>query len=145
MCRHVAQIAPRALDLLHEVVQSVEMDVGEELAREVADRQAPAALEGGEQVVAGGIEMYRLRRVRAVDDGIDAPQGLPALDAPAHVRFEGRVVDGRQVTVEAATQPIRRAFSQSRYTFTAVASKMAARASSSSGAAASRNASSSAP
>ena len=101
---HVAQVPQRAQDFLHEVVQAVEVDVGEELAGQVADGQPPAALEGGEQVVAGVVEMHRLLGVGAVDDRVDEPQGACAPDAPAHVRLQHRVVDGWEVAVEVATQ-----------------------------------------
>ena len=36
--------------VLHEVVEAVEVEVGEELAGQVADGQPAAALEGGEEV-----------------------------------------------------------------------------------------------
>ena len=57
---HIAQVALRPQDLLAEVVEAVEMDVGEELAGQVADGQAPPALEGCEQVVAGVVQVHRL-------------------------------------------------------------------------------------
>ena len=67
---HVAQVALRSQHLLAEVVQAVEMDVGEELAGQVADGQAAPALERGEQVVAGVVERHRLLGVGAVDDPV---------------------------------------------------------------------------
>ena len=67
---HVAQVALRSQDLLAEVVQAVEVDVGEELAGQVADGQAAPALERGEQVVAGVVEGHRLLGVGAVDDPV---------------------------------------------------------------------------
>ena len=51
-----------------EMIERVELDVGEELARLVAKRQTPAPLDGGEQVVAGEPHQHRALRVAVVDD-----------------------------------------------------------------------------
>jgi hypothetical protein len=53
------------------VIEAVEIEVGEELAGQVADRQAAAALEWREQIVAIEIEVDRLLRVRGIDDEIE--------------------------------------------------------------------------
>ena len=49
---HVAHIPLGPQHFLAEVVQAVQIQIGEELAGQVADRQAAPALEGGEQMVA---------------------------------------------------------------------------------------------
>ena len=57
---HVPEIVPNAEALAHEVIERVEVEVGEHLAREVADRHA-----GGEAPAAGiPIGGGRLRAVR---------------------------------------------------------------------------------
>ena len=101
---HVAQIALRSQDLLAEVVQAVEVDVGEELAGQVADGQAAPALERGEQVVARKVERHRLLGVGAVDDPVRQRQGAGADDAPAQVALEDFMVDGGEVAVDVAAQ-----------------------------------------
>ena len=50
---HVANVAFHAQHLLAEVVQAIKVEIGEELAREIAYGKAAPALEGGEQVDAG--------------------------------------------------------------------------------------------
>ena len=70
------------------MVQTVQVDVGEELAGEVADGQAAPALERAEQVVAGVVERHRLPGVGAVDDAVRQRQGTGAGDAPAETALE---------------------------------------------------------
>lgn len=67
----VAEITLRAQHFLDEVVEGVEVDVGEELAGQVADGKAATSLVRREEVVAREIEQHRLLRVRCVDDGVD--------------------------------------------------------------------------
>ena len=57
-----------AQDLGDEMIEAVEVEVGEELARQIADRQTAAALERREQVVAVEIEIDGFLPVRAIDD-----------------------------------------------------------------------------
>ena len=53
---HVAHVALCAQHLLAEVVQAVQVEIGEELTGEVADRQPAAALERREQIVSRVVE-----------------------------------------------------------------------------------------
>lgn len=76
----VADIALDAQFFFHEVVERREVEVGEELAGEVAHRQAFAAGGNGEQVVAGEIIGDRLLRVGVVDDQVDKGEGAGAFD-----------------------------------------------------------------
>lgn len=77
---HVAEVVPHSQLLLHEVVERVEVDVGEELAREAPDRHAATGLVGavGDQRFEHGQET----RVR---------------DPAAQPLEEHRVVDAREV------------------------------------------------
>ena len=101
---HVAQIALGAQHLLAEVVQSIQVQIGEELAGEVADRQPAAAFERREQIVAGIVDQHGLLPIAAVDDAVGQCQGVFAGEAAAQVRFEDGVVDGREVAVDVAAQ-----------------------------------------
>src|SRR5271157_3658787 len=56
-----------------KVIERVEVDVGEELARLVAQRQTPTPLDGCEQVVAREPHQHRVLRVAVVDDQTDPP------------------------------------------------------------------------
>ena len=103
---HVAEVALRPQDFLAEVVEPVQVHVGEELAREVSDRQPPPPLEGREQVVARIVEVHPLLRVRAVDDRIGQRQGARAGETPPEVALQDRVVDGREVAVDVAAEHV---------------------------------------
>ena len=50
---HVPEISLRPQHFLAEVVEAVQIEIGEELARQVADGQASPAFEPGEEIVAG--------------------------------------------------------------------------------------------
>ena len=63
-----------------EMIKRVEVDVGEELAGLVAQRQTPTPLGGGEQVVAGEPHQHRVLRVAVVDDRGDEPQDMRVFD-----------------------------------------------------------------
>jgi hypothetical protein len=58
---HVAQIGRGAQNFLDAVVQLVQVQIGEELAGEVADRDAATALQRGEQLVAVKIRRFGRR------------------------------------------------------------------------------------
>ena len=98
----------RSQDLLAKVVQAVEVDVGEELAGEVADGETEAALEGGEQVIAWKVQRRRLLGVGAVDDAVRQRQGAGAGDASAQVALQDVVVDCREVAVDVAARTWRK-------------------------------------
>src|SRR5262245_48946365 len=53
-----------------KMVEAIEIEIGEELARQVSDRQAAAALEGGEKVVAIEVKLDRLLPVRGIGDQV---------------------------------------------------------------------------
>lgn len=84
---HVAQIRS-AQDFLDVVIDSVEVDVGEQLTGEVADRKTSTAVERREQIVACKVEIHRLLRVRSIDDAVDEPDGARAGNPPPHVVSE---------------------------------------------------------
>ncbi len=77
-----------------EVIERIEVDVGEELARLVAQRQTPTPLGGGEQVVAGEPHQHWALRVAVVDDQIDQPEDMRVFDLASDQGFEDLVVDG---------------------------------------------------
>ena len=67
------------------MVEAVEVEIGRELARQIADRQATPALERREQIVAGKMQVDRLLCIRSVDNRIHQPESLLAADAPAEL------------------------------------------------------------
>ncbi len=78
---HVAQIGRDAGQSGDGVIEAIEVEVGEELAGEVADRKAAWALQGGEQGVAGeGVD--RGAEAGAVgEEAIKQPESAGAVDA----------------------------------------------------------------
>ena len=109
---HVPHVPLRAQHFLAEVVEAIEIEVGEELAGEVADGQAAPPFEGGEQVVAGEVEVDGLLRVRAVDDPVGEVEGALAGEAAAKVALEDGVVDGGEVAVDVAAQNVTEAVAE---------------------------------
>ena len=57
---HVAHIALRPQDILAEMIEAVQIDIGEELAGQVSDGEAPPTLPRREQVVARVVDRNRL-------------------------------------------------------------------------------------
>ena len=94
------------------MIQPVEIKVGEELAGQIAERQAAPALQRREQIIAGIVDMHRLLRIRAVDDRVDQPERALASDAAAEVLLEDRVVDRREVAEDVAAQDVGRAVAE---------------------------------
>ena len=72
---HVAQVSFRPQHFLAEVVQAVQIEIGEELARQVADREPSSSLEGSEEIVARVVEVNRLLGIGSVDDAIRRAPG----------------------------------------------------------------------
>ena len=70
---HVTQVW-RPQYLGHKVIETIEIKVAEELAGQVADRQAAAALEWREEVVAVEIEVDQLPGVGGIDDQVEQRQ-----------------------------------------------------------------------
>ena len=72
-------------DFLAKVVESVEVQVGEKLAGEVADRQATPTLQGREKIITREMQIDRLLLVGAVNDSICQSQCPPASNAAAQI------------------------------------------------------------
>jgi hypothetical protein len=100
----VPQVARSSQHLLAEMIEAIEVDVGEELAGQVADRQPPPAAIGLEEIVARIVEVDRFLGVRAIDDGVEQPQRRRTTEAPAKVGLQDLVVDGREVAIDVAPQ-----------------------------------------
>ena len=92
----IADVAVDPPGLLDEVVQRVQHDVGKELAGEIADGDAPAALVRREQVIAGEVDDRWLLRVAAVDDGLQQVQRRPALELALQQGPQDLVVHRRE-------------------------------------------------
>jgi hypothetical protein len=68
------------------MIEAIKIDVCEELAGQIADRQPTAALERRKEIVAVEIEINRLLRIRAIDDRIQKRERRRANDAAADFR-----------------------------------------------------------
>ena len=99
----IAQVR-RAQDFGAEMIERVEIEIGEELAREIADRQAAPARERRKQVIAGKVQFDRLLRVRGVNDPVEEVEGRHARDAAAQVALQYAVIDRREVPEHVAAQ-----------------------------------------
>ncbi len=104
--REVVNVADvrRPQNLGHEMIEAVEIEIGEELAGQIADRQTAAAPERLEQIVALEMQIHRLLRVRAIDNQVQQGKRRRATDAAAEVRFQHRVVDRREIAIDVAAQ-----------------------------------------
>ena len=101
---HVAQVPLRPQYFLAEVVQAVQIQIGEELAGQVANWQAAPTFERGEQIVAGIVKIHRLLRIGTIDDAVRQPQRALTGDSTAQIRLENLMIDGWKVAVDVATQ-----------------------------------------
>ena len=89
-----------------EVVERVEVDVGEELAGLVAERQAPAPFGGSEQVVAGKPHQHRVLGVAVVDDPVHQPEDIGVFDLAGDQVLEDGVVDRREELADIRLQDV---------------------------------------
>jgi hypothetical protein len=91
------------------MIERIEVDVREELARLVADRDAATPFAGDEQVVAGEPVVNLFLRVAAVDDSADQPQHVGVLDLAGRPVLGDRVIHRREelldVRLENVTVP----------------------------------------
>jgi len=99
----IAQIG-RAKDFFRKMIETVEIDVSEKLARQIADRQPAAAGQRRQQIVAGIVEVDRLLRIGAVNHRVEQPQGARAGDAPAQILLQDLVIDRREIAIDIAAQ-----------------------------------------
>ena len=90
---HIAQAHPHSREAAQLMVKTIKVEVGQKLAGEVADGQAPETLQWGEQGVAGeGVNS------RSVDgsigqDAIEQPEGAGTSDQRLQLAPEQMVVD----------------------------------------------------
>ena len=71
---HVAQAGPDVQDLLEVMVQVVEVEIGEELAGQIADGNADSPLDRCKEVIAGEIARVLGSSGRPIDDAIQQVQ-----------------------------------------------------------------------
>ncbi len=88
------------------VIESVQIDIGEELAGEVADRDAASSLERRKQVIAGIIKVDRLLRVGRINDYVNQIQGPLAGDPPSDVTLQDLVIDRRKIPEDVTAQHV---------------------------------------
>ena len=85
---HVAHVTLGPQYFLAEMVQAVEVQVGKELAGQIADRQAAPSFQGGKQIIARIVEKDGFLRVGRVDDAVRQRQGAAAGNTAAQVALE---------------------------------------------------------
>ncbi|MCY1427655.1 hypothetical protein D9M71_435120 [compost metagenome] len=111
----VADVMPRAQPVFDELVEGVQVDVGEELAAEVADRQAPVtrladqALVLGHAVEQAGRAAQLVVLARVVHQDLQG-QGAPFRfrDAVGQLLGEDALVDADEEVGQVALQVVRR-------------------------------------
>src|SRR5437762_1551809 len=89
-----------------EVIEGVEIDVGEKLASLIAQRQTPTPLGRGEQVVAGKPHQHRALGVAVVDDLANEPQDMRVFDLASDQPLEDGVVDRGKVLADIRLEDI---------------------------------------
>lgn len=105
----VAQIEPAAQLFFHEMVEGIEINIGEELAGQISNRQAAPALQRRKQIIAGEVPVDFQLRVAAVDDSVDEPQRFGVADDAANFVFQNFVIDAGKIMAEVAFKNISRA------------------------------------
>lgn len=93
----VADIGTAAQCLFDEVIEAVEIDIGEELAGEVADGKALATGRGREQIIAREIVQYLWLEIAGVDNLPHEPAGTPVPDRSAEDHTQDVMVDAGKV------------------------------------------------
>jgi hypothetical protein len=76
------------------------------LTGQVSDRQAAPTPQRFEQIVAVEVEVDRLLWVRAIDNQVEKRERGWTRDPAAEVRFQDRMVDRREITVNVAAQNV---------------------------------------
>ena len=102
----VPQVPLGAEDFLAEVIQAIQVDVGEQVTGQVADWLSPPSCEWREQVVAGKAPAHGLLRVGRVADDVGRRLDAGTPDAAAPVAREDRMVDGRGAPVDIGAEHV---------------------------------------
>ncbi len=90
----------------NEVVKAAEVDIGEELASEVANGQAFAVLERGEQVITGEVFEAGVLLIAVVDDEVDEPEGVGAFDFAADDVLEDDMINAGEIFAHVALENV---------------------------------------
>ena len=88
--------------LFNKMVKAVEIEIGEELAGEVADGQPSGLFQGRKQVVAH----KPVHLLATVNDEIQEPEGLRAFEVPTSDGLENLMVNGREVFADVALEDV---------------------------------------
>lgn len=105
---HEANVKAAMQCFFHEMIEGIQINVGEELAGQIADGQAAPALKRQEQIIAGEIPVGFCLRIAAVNDFVNQPQGFTVGDHPANFALENLVVDAGEVLAQVAFQNVLR-------------------------------------
>ena len=93
----IAQVGADAVETTHPVIKAIEMEIGEELAGEVADRQATGPLQGGEEGVTGESVDGAGGFGAVGEDGAQEPKGGWAGDHLAQLAHQDLVINAGKV------------------------------------------------
>lgn len=89
-----------------EMIQGIEIDIGEELRGLIAERQAATALKGSKQMVAGKIPINWFLRVGGGDDGGGESESAAALDDAGQLLVQDVVIHGSEIFPDVAFQDV---------------------------------------
>jgi len=103
---HIADIFPAMEDFFHIMVKAVEINIGEKLTGQVADRYAAPPLKGRKKIVSLIVSVNFLLRIAGSDDKIYQPQGVATFDFPGDTFKEDFVVNGGEIFSDVCLQDI---------------------------------------
>ena len=88
------------------MIERIEIEVREYLARQVADGQSLRSPNGCEKVVSGEIITHKHLFIASINDSVDQPQCFAVSYQPAEQGFQYLVVDGWEVLSDVAFQHV---------------------------------------
>jgi hypothetical protein len=101
---HIPAVGARAYRAKNKLIQRVQINVGEELRRLVAQWQPAPPPARREQVVAREVGLDRFLRVRSVDDASSQGESGAALEDTREQVLQDGVVDGRKILPDIALE-----------------------------------------
>ena len=105
----IAHIALEPQSLFDEVIERIEIHVGEELTGLVADGDASASFAVCEQIIAGKVMLDFFLWITAVDDASRQPQHVRVFDLAGDLLFEDVVIHRRKEFTDVGLEHITKA------------------------------------
>lgn len=100
----VSNIGRAPETFLHKMVKRVQIEVGKELTRQIAYRQALTAVERRQQVISWEVVTHKLLSVATVNYQVDKPQCFVIRDRSVEHGFQNLVVDRWEVLLYVALE-----------------------------------------